>query len=122
MDNYSMDTLAIIASDILTLSESYQWDLGKMSNEVIEHQGYKALVDFSKRISDISGIKRSPSSLRIYAYVWKASNKLGLSKDLMFSTCKAIVFSDEPEKYALMSKNGSSFVDIRKQIYEDQKT
>lgn len=87
------NTLVEQASHILDIVENYQWKLGELSNEVINNFGYKALEDFSKQVEATGGVKRKASTLRIYAYVWKKSNQLGLPKDILFSGCLAIVFS-----------------------------
>ena len=115
-----IEQLAIESADILTSVENYQWELGKRANIVVEQTGYKSLVDFSKRIENICGVRRSPGSLRMYAYVWKKSNELNLPKDILFSACQAIVFSKEPLKYAKMAQEGLSGTDIRKAIYADK--
>lgn len=115
-----LEQLAIESADILSEVENYQWELGKRANDVIDRCGYRALVDFAKRVENISGVKRSPGSYRMYAYVWKVSNKLGLPKDILFSACQAIVFSNNPARYAKMAKDGASGTDIRKAIYEEK--
>jgi len=112
--------LVLEASDILDTVENYQWRLGELSNEVVKTYGYKALEDFSKQIERVGGVRRSPSSLRMYAYIWKASNTLGLPKDILFSACQSVVFSRDPTKYAKMAQEGASGTEIRKQIYEDK--
>lgn len=119
--NESTEDLAIKASDILSVTENYQWELGKISQSFVEKQGFKALPEFSQRIKDIGGVTRSPSSLRMYAYVWQLSDKLGLPKDILFSTCQAIVFSKDPQKYAEMAKNGANRTELYQMIYEDKK-
>lgn len=119
MDEY-LEQLAIESADILSVTENYQWELGKRANEVVETYGYKALVDFAKRIENICGVRRSPGSLRMYAYIFKRSNELGLPKDILFSACQAIVFSNDPQKYALMAQQGLSGTDLRKAIYNDK--
>lgn len=115
------DTLVIEASHILNAVENYQHSLGKISNEIVTNFGYKALEDFSKQVEATGGVRRSPASLRMYAYVYKLSEKLGLPKDILFSTCQAIVFSDNPQKYAKMAEAGASRIDILKSINEDKK-
>lgn len=115
-----INTLAIEASGILDVVENYQWELGRLSSEVVEKYGYKALDDFSKQIEKIGGVKRSPGTLRMYAYVWKVSDQLGLPKDILFSACQNIVFSSDPKKYSRMAKKGASGTDIRKAIYKDR--
>jgi uncharacterized membrane protein YjjP (DUF1212 family) len=118
----TFEALVIQAGEILSISENYQWRLGELSNQVVEQYGYKALEDFSKQINENCGVKRSPASLRMYAYIWKMSSHLGLPKDILFSACQAIVFSDDPQKYAQMARNGASGTDLRKAIYEDRET
>jgi len=108
------------ASHILDVVENYQWELGRISNDVVNTYGYRALEDFSKQIERTGGVKRSAGSLRMYAYVWKISTKLGLPKDILFSACQAIVFSGDPVKYARLAQGGASGTDIRKAIYEDK--
>ena len=112
--------LVLQASDILENVENYQWAIGELSQKVVENYGYKALEEFSKEIERASGVRRSASSLRIYAYVWKLSDKLGLPKDILFSTCRDIIFSNAPAKYAKMAHEGFSGREIRKKIYEDK--
>ncbi len=112
--------LVLQASDILDNQENYQWEIGRLSDEVVQTYGYKALVDFAKQIESTCGVRRSPSSLRMYSYIFRVSSKLGIPKDLLFSTCQAIVFSDNPSKYIKMANAGASRVDIRTAIYEDK--
>ena len=114
------NTLVAEASHILDAVENYQFEIGKLSNDVVQNYGYKALNDFAKQIQNVSGVWRSPGSLRMYAFVWSQSVKLGIPKDLLFSTCQAIVFSDDPQKYIDMASAGASRVDIRNQIYTDK--
>ena len=116
----NFDTLVAEASHILENQENYQWSLGELANNVVQSYGYKALEDFAKKIQETSGVWRSPGSLRMYAFVWRQSVKLGIPKDLLFSTCQAIVFSDNPQKYIDMAGTGASRVDIRNQIYTDK--
>jgi len=108
------------AAHILDVVENYQWELGEIANGIIETRGYQALEEFSKEIEVESGVKRTASSFRIYAYIWKASTQIGLPKDLMFSTCRDIVFSKNKEKYVKMIKDGASRVDVKKEIYKDK--
>jgi len=117
----NFETLVIEASHILDVVENYQWRLGELSNQVVETYSYQALEEFSKQINENCGVKRSAGTLRMYAYIWKVSSRLGLPKDILFSACQAIVFSDDPLKYAQMAKKGASGTDIRKAIYEDKK-
>jgi len=114
------DYLVVEASHILDVVENYQWELGRLSNIVVETHGYKALEDFSSQIEKTGGVRRSAGTLRMYAYIWKVSTQLELPKDILFSACQAIVFSDNPTKYAEMAREGSSGVDIKKQIYKDK--
>ena len=120
MDNQFTEA-AVKAGHILDVVENYQWDLGEIADGIIENYGYKALEEFSKEVESASGVKRSASSYRIYAYIWKASTKLGLPKDLMFSTCRDIVFSDNTDKYVKMVKAGASRIDVKKEIWQDKK-
>ena len=115
-----LEQLAIESADILSEVENYQWSLGEKANTVIERTGYKSLVDFAKRVENICGVKRSPGSFRMYAYIWKISEKLGLPKDILFSACQDIVFSKDPERYAQLAKGGLSGTEIRKVIYEEK--
>jgi len=117
----NLQEIAVKASAILEVVENYQFELGRLSNEVVESYGYKALTEFAKEIEGVGGVRRSPSTLRVYAYIWKVSNKLGLPKDLLFSGCQRIVFSDDPEKYARLAKAGATNEEIRRAIYEDKK-
>lgn len=119
MDEY-LEQLAIESADILDKVENYQFELGKRANQVVETYGYKALVDFAKRVENICGVRRSPGSYRMYAYIWKRSNELGLPRDILFSACQAIVFSNDPQKYALMAQQGFSGTEIRKVIYSEK--
>jgi len=112
--------LAIEAGHILDVVENYQFELGRISQEIIDNYGYKALEEFSKEVESVSGVKRSASSYRIYAYIWKASTKLGIPKDLMFSTCRDIVFSHNTNKYVKMIKEGASRIDVKKEIYKEK--
>lgn len=114
------ETLAIQASDILDVVENYQLEIGRLSDEVIRNHGYKALEEFSNKVESIGGVKRSADTLRMYAHIYRASTKLELPKDILFSTCQEIVFSDNPVKYALMAKKGMSSIDIKKAIQEDK--
>ena len=120
MDNQFTEEAAK-AGHILDVVENYQWDLGEISNGIIDNYGYKALEEFSKEVESISGVKRTASSYRIYAYIWKASTALGLPKDLLFSTCRDIVFSQNTEKYVKMVKAGASRIDVKKEIWQDKK-
>jgi hypothetical protein len=113
-------TLVIQASDILDVVESYQWELGRISDEVTKTYGYKALEEFSKEVESVGGVKRSAGTLRMYAYIYRSSLKLELPKDLLFSACQSIVFSDDPVKYAKLVKDGASGTDIKKAIYQDK--
>ena len=108
------------ASNILENQENYQWRLGELSQQIVEKYGYKALEDFSKQIQENCGVKRTPGSLRTYAYVWKISSKLELPKDILFSTCMTITFSGNPPKYAQMAREGASRIDILKSVNEDK--
>ena len=92
------EDLVIQASNILDTVENYQFEIGRLSNEIVQTQGYRALEDFSKQIEENCGVRRSPTSLRLYAYVYKISNQLGLPKDILFSDCREIVFSSDPQK------------------------
>ncbi len=118
MENF--DTLVIQASDILDKVENYQFEIGKLCNEIIKNYGYKALTDFSKQIETNCGVKRSPGTLRMYGYIYSISTRYNIPKDLLFSTCQAIAFSDNPQKYIEMAKKGASRIDIRNQIWEDK--
>lgn len=118
MDNFS--DLVIKASDILDTVENYQWCVGEIANEVVERYGFKALEDFSKQIESTGGVRRSPGTLRFYAYIWKKSTALNLPKDILFSGCVAIVFSKDPERYAKLAKEGMSGTELRKLIYEEK--
>ena len=120
MEEYDIEDAAISTADILGRVENYQWGIGKISNGIVERFGYKALPDFSKRIEEICGVRRTPGTLRMYAYIYKVSSKLGLPKDILFSACQAIVFSHDPKKYAEMAKQGLSGTEIRKAIYEEK--
>jgi len=114
------NTLVAEASHILDIVENYQWELGRIANEVVTDFGYRALTDFSKQIESTGGVRRSAGTLRMYAYVWKIANQLNLPKDILFSACQNIVFSNDPKKYAEMVKNGASGTDVRKAIYNDK--
>ena len=118
MENF--DDLAEKAAHILETVENYQWEIGKIANQVVEKSGFRALEDFSNQVERICGVRRAPASLRMYAHVWKISSKLNLPKDILFSTCQAIVFSDHPEKYAKMAQEGASRIDIKKAINKDK--
>jgi hypothetical protein len=112
--------LVLQASDILETVENYQFSLGEISQKIVEGYGYKALDEFSKEVERTNGVRRSASSLRIYAHVFKISKKLGLPRDILFSTCRDVIFSNDPVKYAKMAKEGYSGREIRKKIYEDE--
>lgn len=114
------EDLVIQASNILDTVENYQFEIGRLSNEIVQTQGYRALEDFSKQIEENCGVRRSPASLRLYAYVYKISNQLGLPKDILFSGCREIVFSSDPQKYARLAKGGLSGYEIKKAIYEEK--
>jgi hypothetical protein len=116
----SLEESAIIASDILGMVENYQWELGRITSHIVETEGYKALIPFSDRINDICGVRRSPATLRMYAHIWKMSSKLDLPKDILFSTCRSIVFSENPLKYSLMAKKGANRMEIQKAIFQDK--
>lgn len=118
MDKF--EDLAIQASHILEVVENYQWSLGQLSNEVVQTFGYKALEDFSKKIESIGGVRRSPASLRLYAHVYKISDQLGLPKDILFSCCREITFSNDPVKYAKLAQSGMSGYEIKKLIYQEK--
>ena len=115
-----MKDLAEQASDILTRFENYQWEIGKLANEVVEKFGYKAIEEFSKEIESVGGVKRKPSTLRMYAYTYKMAMKLNLPKDILFTTCQSIVFSDDPQKYVRLSQGGATGAEIRRAIKEDK--
>jgi hypothetical protein len=115
-----IDTLAIKASDLLDKVEGQQFTLGDYANQIVKQYGYRELETFSKKIQDNCGVYRSPSTLRVYAYVYSQTEKLGIPRDLMFSTCQQIVFSDDPQKYIDMAKEGSSRAEIRYEIQKDK--
>jgi hypothetical protein len=116
----NFNNLVSEASNLLEITENYQWELGRISNDIVVDYGYKALEDFSKQVLSICGVKRTAGTLRMYAYVWKISVKLDLPKDILFSACQSIVFSDNPEKYAELARAGLSGTDIRRAIYDDK--
>jgi hypothetical protein len=113
--------LAIQASDILTITENYQFELGRISDEIIREYGYKALIEFSNEIELIGGIRRTPATLRMYAYIFKVSKKLELPEDLTFDVCRKIVFSEDKLKYSQMAKDGATSREIIHALYEDEK-
>jgi hypothetical protein len=114
------DNLVLQASDILDKQENYQWVLGEISQKIIDQYGYKALTDFSNQINENCGVRRTAGSLRLYAYVYKLSKGLNLPRDLLFSCCLAIVFSNNPEKYAKLAQEGMNRTELRKLIWDDK--
>jgi hypothetical protein len=116
-----MRILLAQAAAVLSVVENYQWELGRIANDVMNFGGYKELRDFSKKIEEETGVKRSASSLRIYAYVWRESNRLGLPKKYMFSNCREIIFTGNAEKYAEMVKAGKTKHEVKKEISKDKK-
>lgn len=119
MEN-NFQELAEEASAILAVTENYQFELGRISNEIVKNFGYKALTDFSKQIENTGGVRRAPESLRMYAHVFRVSSQLNLPKDILFSVCQAIAFSSDPQKYAKMAQKGASGLDIRHAIWNDK--
>ena len=114
----NFEELVVSASDLLQNLESYQRTLGRYSNEVIDEMGYKSLKEFSERIAENCGIKRSPSTLRNYAWTYKKIEQYDLPEDLPFSLCQDIARRDDPEVFVKMIRDGMSPTEVRKAIFD----
>lgn len=117
----SFEELIVQASQIIGDFESVQRTLGRISAEVMDTYGWNALKDFSKSIEDNGGIRRSPSTLRNYAWTYKKILEFDLPDDLPFALCQNIAGLENPEPFVKMVKEGQSPTEIRKQILELKK-
>ncbi len=112
----SLDELVTEASQIIGDFETVQRTLGKISLEVINTYGWKALQDFSRSIEENGGLRRSPSTLRNYAWAYKKIVEFNLPEDLPFALCQNIAGLTDPAPFVKMVQDGVSVSEIRKQI------
>ena len=117
----SLEELIVEASTVLGNFETIQRTLGRISAEVMDTYGWNVLVDFSKSIEENGGLRRSPSTLRNYAWTYKKIKEFDLPDDLPFALCQNIAGLTNPEPFVAMVKEGHSSAEIRKLILEQRK-
>lgn len=114
----SFEELIVEASQVIGDFETVQRTLGRISAEVMDTYGWNALRDFSRSIEENGGLRRSPSTLRNYAWTYKKIKEFDLPDDLPFALCQNIAGLDDPKPFVNMVHQGRSPAEIRKLILE----
>jgi hypothetical protein len=128
MENPEWNECVSQVSTLIENKEKYQRLLAKNASIIKKNFGTKALVDFALEVSEQTGRKISPTTLRNYAWVSEKIEGLNLPEDLSFNAYQAIAGSKDPLKWATEVHNSGlssgeiiRFIKIEKGIKDKKK-
>jgi hypothetical protein len=107
-------------STLIENKENYQKRLGQLSATIVELNGSEALKDFAGEVTENTGYKVSPITLRNYAWVYLKTVNLNLPDDMPFRIYQALAGVEKQDPYVKMIEEGYSAGEVIRKIREDK--
>jgi hypothetical protein len=108
------------ASKLIIGREKYQKTLGKLAAQIVQFHGAEALKGFAEDLSENTGYKVSPISLRNYGWVYLKTVDLHLPADIPFRIYQALAGVVDQAPYVKMIEEGYSASEVIRKIREDK--
>lgn len=111
--NFDWNTLVEFGTYVIESKELHQKVLGRMCAEMNQSQ----IEDMAKAITDGTGYKVTPSSLRQYRWVWSKIGKLDMPADLPWTAWRELAGTDNPEYWIeRVVKDGLNASELKREI------
>lgn len=99
LQDIDFETAANIASLIIERRESFQMLLGRLASELKDKFGERADLKLADAVMEITGRKISPSTMRQYAIVYKATQPLNLPPDISYTARRLLTETGNPQEW-----------------------